>query len=241
MYLHGRRCSLLARVDAATKLDVTYKVDLCRSSTWIACGARCFQNPPSQAASLPAPAALHFPLSVCSSRCAYFSYPLFTSPSSSPVSTPSPSPTHSDIIVRIPTLLPRHTLEHRAYHTLPSTRSHISFFSFFFAVTTPPSSLFSPLAATSCFFFCFFFDVPHSSPPHSVADTQSDCHTGRLQELHARQRRLQFVTVFKCPNAGRSEMLSPLEQPQATFIFRLLSCVPLWHPATQFMQLNSID
>lgn len=160
--LHRRRCSLLARVDGATKLDVTYKVDLCRSphESHAVCGVCHFPNPPSHPASLPVPAALLSPLSVCSSRCAYFSYPLFTSPSSSPVSTPSPSPTHSDIIVRIPTLLPWHTLEHRAYHALPSTRSHISFF-FFFAVTIPPSSLFPPHCTHLVFVLVFLMFLIH--------------------------------------------------------------------------------
>lgn len=48
-------------------------------------------------------------------------------PSSWPVSTPSPPPTQSDIIVRIPTLLSWHTLEHRAYHAPLLAQSHISF------------------------------------------------------------------------------------------------------------------
>lgn len=48
MYLHGRRCSLLARVDAATKLDVTYKVDLCRSPHELHAVRGVFQTHPAE-------------------------------------------------------------------------------------------------------------------------------------------------------------------------------------------------
>lgn len=46
-----------------------------------------------------------------------------------PFSAAAPSPTHSDIIVHIPTLLPWHTLQHSAYHAVISTQTHISFHS----------------------------------------------------------------------------------------------------------------
>lgn len=68
------------------------------------------------------------------SICLFLFLPLFFLPSVSfpsilPVSTPSPSPTHFDIIVHIPTLLPWHTLQYSAYHALAllSTQTHISF------------------------------------------------------------------------------------------------------------------
>lgn len=72
-----------------------------------------------------------------------FFFPSVSFPSSSSVSTPSPSPTHSDIITHIHTLLLWHTLQRSAYHAPLKTQTHISFHNNNPASSPPPYA--SPL------------------------------------------------------------------------------------------------
>lgn len=117
-----------------------------------------------------------------------FFFPFIYFPSSSPVSTPSPSPAQSDIIVHIPTLLPWHTLEHRAYRAPLSTRSHISFLQWQPILPFPSSPLATHLLVCLVFFSCLMFSS--RLPPSSCR-----CHI----VTRADYRHRMHGSVFKCP------------------------------------------
>lgn len=123
-----------------------------------------------------------------------------------------------------------YTFWHNCAHPHPVTLAHIRAQRIscsplnadsYFLSQQQPLPLPLPLPPLASLFLTFLICLS----PHSLADTHSDCYTGRLQKLLT-WRWLWFVTVFKRPNRARSEMFSWVEHTTGLFFTFFKPCTP---------------